>query len=187
MEDHFDNPDAFADTLVEELKGLPSVWNPISTTTESGFQTQGNLFERPLRSIAPLTEMLKKEIISYCSKFEKSNCAFIASWPKEWHLHGWAVRLTTSGHQSAHIHASGWLSGVVYLQLVPSENKDEGAIVFGSDGYDYPLLHENVAETLHRPSRGDIVFFPSSLFHRTIPIRQEGERIIVAFDVVPRA
>jgi hypothetical protein len=32
---------------------------------------------------------------------------------------------------------------------------------------------------------GDIVFFPSSLFHRTIPFESDEERICIAFDVKP--
>jgi len=32
---------------------------------------------------------------------------------------------------------------------------------------------------------GDIVLFPSSLFHRTIPFNAKEERICVAFDLKP--
>jgi len=32
---------------------------------------------------------------------------------------------------------------------------------------------------------GDIVLFPSSLFHRTIPFSAAQDRICIAFDVAP--
>ena len=178
--------DDFTETLIEELRTLPSVWNLISTTTESGFQTRGNLFDQNSENIRLLQDIIEKEIETYRSSFDEENCLFIKSWPAETDFNAWSVILRTNGHQSAHIHASGWLSGVVYLKLVASDDKDEGAIIFGSDGYGYPLLNSDVAERLHRPEKGEIVLFPSSLFHRTVPITRDGERIIVAFDLVPR-
>ena len=33
---------------------------------------------------------------------------------------------------------------------------------------------------------GDVVFFPSSVFHRTIPFSSNEERICIAFDVKPQ-
>jgi len=182
---HLADPAAFIDQLIEELRAVPSLWDPISSTTQSGFQTQGNLFDLPGEKIAALHAVLHKEVQAFRERFADAECLLIKSWPEAFYLNGHSVRLQTSGHQTAHIHASGWLSGVVYLQLVPSDKEDEGAIVFGSDGYGHPLLTDDIAETVHRPVKGDIVFFPSSLFHRTIPIRQDGERIIAAFDLVP--
>jgi hypothetical protein len=35
------------------------------------------------------------------------------------------------------------------------------------------------------PKVGDIVLFPSSLFHRTIPFNSNEERICIAFDLKP--
>ena len=33
--------------------------------------------------------------------------------------------------------------------------------------------------------KGKVVFFPSSVFHRTIPFKSNEERICIAFDVKP--
>lgn len=186
LDDHVTDMLPFTAALLDELKTLPGVWDPISTTTKSGIQTRGNLFDRKSENILALRKIIEREIEAYRAHFSDRDCLFIDSWPAESNFNSWSVRLQTNGHQNAHIHASGWLSGVVYLQLVASNNEDEGAIVFGSDGYGYPPLRDDVAEILHRPAVGDIVLFPSSLFHRTVPITKDGERIIVAFDLVPR-
>ena len=37
----------------------------------------------------------------------------------------------------------------------------------------------------HRPRRGNLVLFPSSQFHSTVPIETKKERLVVAFDLVP--
>jgi len=69
--------------------------------------------------------------------------------------------------------------------LVTSNNPDDGGIVFELHGFDYPIINEDYPKFLHQPQRGEIVLFPSSLFHYTIPIREDGERLIVAFDLLP--
>ena len=87
------------------------------------------------------------------------------------------------GYQDAHIHPSGWLSGVIYLKVVPSLGKDEGAIEFSLNGPNYSNL--NSPQLIHHPEVGDIVFFPSSLHHRTIPFSTDTDRIVIAFDLMP--
>ena len=38
---------------------------------------------------------------------------------------------------------------------------------------------------IHQPKIGDIVLFPSTLHHRTIPFTTDTDRIIVSFDLAP--
>ena len=104
---------------------------------------------------------------------------------KEMTLKGWIVRLLKEGHQTEHIHTGGWLSGVFYLQMPKSSVPEEGSIEFGLWGYDYPILQKNYPRRRYHPKNGDIVLFPSSLFHRTIPFHLNEERISIAFDLTP--
>ena len=61
----------------------------------------------------------------------------------------------------------------------------EGAINFSIHGYDYPILNKKIPSLLIQPNDGEIVLFPSSLFHSTIPINKNEERIVIAFDMMP--
>ena len=45
--------------------------------------------------------------------------------------------LKKQGYQNPHIHPGGWLSGVIYLKVVPSLDKNEGAIEFSLNGQYY--------------------------------------------------
>ena len=100
-------------------------------------------------------------------------------------IKGWHVVLKTQGHQTPHIHSTGWLSGVIYLKVVPALGKNEGAIEFSLNG---PNYHDKDSPSLiFQPKAGDIVFFPSSLHHRTIPFTTDTDRIIVSFDLWPGA
>ena len=77
------------------------------------------------------------------------------------------------------------MSGVLYLNL-PSQTKepDEGIIEFGYDGDGYP-------DGINLPTKkvfveiGDLILFPSSLFHKTLPFHTLEERICIAFDISP--
>ena len=89
------------------------------------------------------------------------------------------------GHQTAHIHPGGWLSGVIYLKVVSALRRDEGAIEFSLNGKNYS--DDDSLKVVHQPTVGDIVFFPSSLHHRTIPFTTDVDRIIVSFDLIPKA
>ena len=90
-----------------------------------------------------------------------------------------------NGYQSTHIHPNGWISGVVYLKTIEANNTNEGAIELSLHGYDLPILDENYPKKIYLPQTGDIVLFPSSLFHRTIPFKEDTDRCVVAFDLIP--
>jgi hypothetical protein len=63
--------------------------------------------------------------------------------------------------------------------------RDDGSIEFSTHGDDYPQRHADFPKRTIAPAVGDIVLFPSSLFHRTIPFHSSAERVCIAFDVKP--
>jgi hypothetical protein len=112
--------------------------------------------------------------------------ALVERWPAQMRLHGWFVRLLTGGHQQSHNHPFGWMSGCLYLQMPEHAASGEGAIEFGLDSGAYPRLSERQGPTvLHQPKPGQVAFFPSSAYHRTIPFRSDEERLCIAFDLLP--
>ena len=47
------------------------------------------------------------------------------------------------------------------------------------------VLGGNLKEIIHNPEVGDIVLFPSSLYHGTLPFATDRDRIVVSFDLKP--
>ena len=45
--------------------------------------------------------------------------------------------------------------------------------------------NEKEATKMYQPRDGDIVLFPSTLFHKTIPVEQKVDRCVIAFDLIP--
>jgi Flp pilus assembly protein TadD len=153
----------------------------------NGKQSAGNLFKRPEASFRRLGEIVKQEFLNYKNHFAGADCELIKSFPKELEFtSSWYVRLRRGGYVDRHIHEVGWISGAVYLVL-PKDKQDptEGCFEYGLHGDNYPLKHDNFPVGIATPKVGDIVLFPSSLFHRTIPFNSNEERICIAFDLKP--
>ena len=153
----------------------------------NGKQSAGNLFKRPEASFRKLGELVKQEFINYKNRFSNADCELIKSFPNTLEFtSSWYVRLRSGGFVDRHIHEVGWISGAVYLVL-PKIKQDplEGCFEYGLHGDNYPQQHDNFPVGIASPNVGDIVLFPSSLFHRTIPFNSNEERICIAFDLKP--
>ena len=154
-----------------------------------GKQSAGNLFKRPESSFKQLAELVMQEFSNYKNHFANANCELIKSFPEQYEFtSSWYVKMQQGGHLSPHIHEIGWISGAVYL-AIPASNGNEAAFEYGIHGDHYPIQAPKtvsdfpVASTM--PRVGDIVLFPSSLFHRTIPFSANEARICIAFDLKP--
>ena len=177
--------------LKELLKDIEK--EEIAKRTQSrlhhGTQSSGNLFKRSEGSFRTLSKLIANTIEEYYkkNKDKDSNSIFVKQFPKTVDFNSsWYVKMQSGGHLDSHIHEEGWVSGSVYLSM-PKEKKDpnEGAIELSLHGDNYPKKHDNFPTKTYPVEVGDVVFFPSSVFHRTIPFSSKEERICIAFDVKP--
>ena len=153
----------------------------------NGIQSSGNLFKRKDPSFKRLAQEITLLIKKYYDHYKNEDSIFIKAFPKNIEFSSsWFVKMQTGGHLSSHIHEEGWISGAVYL-AIPQQKKhpDEGGIELSIDGDDYPRMHDDFEKKLYLPQVGDVIFFPSSVFHRTIPFSSNEERICIAFDLKP--
>jgi uncharacterized protein (TIGR02466 family) len=185
LSSHLQDLNSFITEVIKELHNVPTIWEPFGKTTIRGFQSTSNLFTKLQKEIQNLKSIIITEIESYYLKFINENCSFIKKWPSKYDLAFWHVILKKQGHQNPHIHPAGWLSGVIYLKVVPSIKKNEGAIEFSLNGKNF--YDAKSPKLVHLPKTGDIVLFPSSLHHKTIPFSTDTDRISIAFDLVPNS
>ena len=183
---HINDSNSYIAEVIHELDSVKTIWQPSKKSTVGGFQTPSgvNLFKSPTGKIEQLKSIIINELDVYHKKYSNKSCSYIKKWPFQNYLNGWYVVLKKQGYQSPHIHPGGWLSGVIYLKVVPSLDKNEGAIEFSLNGEYYSNV--NSSKVIYQPKLGDIVFFPSSLHHRTIPFSTNTDRIIVSFDLKPK-
>lgn len=180
------NSAKFIGSLLSEISDLENIWEPVGQSIKCGYQTQGNIFDAATPYLCELEKIIQKELGLFYQRFKSKKCSMITDWPKDnSYINGWHVRLLKGGHHIAHVHPSGWVSGVIYLKTEQLQSKKSGAIEFLTvPGADFKGGN-NFPHRIHNPSDGDILLFPSSLYHRTTPIVEDVERRVVAFDLTP--
>ncbi len=153
----------------------------------SGMQSAGNLLKRPEPAFQQLAALVKQKIAEYRDHYADENCELIRSFPKEIDFSSsWYLKMKKGGNLGSHIHEEGWISGCVYLKLPKQKvHETDAGFEYGTDGDNYPRKHDNFPSHIVVQQVGDIVLFPSSLFHRTIPFSSDEDRICVAFDLKP--
>ena len=83
------------------------------------------------------------------------------------------------------MHEDGWLSGVLYLKVPKPLKKKDGSINISLQGFDYPE-DKSLPNINYSPKPFDLIFFPSSALHHTVPFTSDEERHCISFDVKPR-
>jgi Flp pilus assembly protein TadD len=96
----------------------------------------------------------------------------------------WSIRLRPAGYHADHIHTRGWLSSACHIELPAAvEREPEGWLKFGQPGI--PTSPALPPEFYVKPALGQLVLFPSYMWHGTVPFSGNEERMSIAFDVVP--
>jgi tetratricopeptide (TPR) repeat protein len=114
---------------------------------------------------------------------------FDCACPQTYRLMSWTVIMDEGGHQTPHIHAKGWLSGVYYVEVPDSVREDDpernGWIIFGPSENRWRAPYTKTVERSICPRAGMLITFPSFFWHGTRPLRSACQRISYAFDVIP--
>jgi len=180
---------AFNEALARHVLDHPTlVHEPLNKATRGGRQTRELLVE-PKGPVAALEAAIDRAIAAYRSALAPDAAhPFLAHRPARWRLNVWGTVLAAQGHQAAHIHPAGWLSGVYYVRLpavvAANDAGHAGWIAFG--GHDPAYGLDPVSEIRRiRPEEGLMVLFPSYVYHRTVPFEGDELRISIAFDALP--
>jgi uncharacterized protein (TIGR02466 family) len=186
----YTNLAAFNNALITHVRTHPSlVDNPSTGATRGGGHTDELLVD-PKGPFATFEQVINAAVTDYLRSLPvQQGHPYLAQRPRGWRLTVWGVMLRAEGHQVAHIHPGGWVSGVYYAKLPgvvgAADGDHAGWIEFGHP----PLEFHGEAKVEVRavkPKEGLLLLFPSYFYHRTIPYKSEEERVSIAFDVLPQ-
>jgi tetratricopeptide (TPR) repeat protein len=173
----------FVMSLLTEEKRI----NKIQPLLSNGYQTSGNLFDIENNFIDQMQKAIRLEIENYKVSFASSKEGFIKKWPTEYRLNGWIISMKSGGKLHPHIHQNGWLSGSIYINVPPKNKTDSGNLVVAL-GKDIDVINSRQnSKKIIDVITGSMVLFPASLMHHTIPFESEEDRIVLAFDVIPKS
>lgn len=190
--DGFDTLEAFNDALAEHILKHPSLrYSPPRATTVNGWQT-GEILTEPKGPIAPLERIVRDAFATFQNSITTDGAhPYSGDWPKIKGATMWGVVLKSEGHQVPHLHPTGWISGVYYVEIpdIVLENNKNGEKTLGwlEFGAAPPQIPARQAPPIRliEPKPGRLVLFPSYFFHRTIPYEADARRISIAFDFNP--
>ena len=183
--EQYDFKNIFVEPIKDILKEgtLPSRRQDLLT---NGYQTTGSLFSLKNDSLEKIKNIIRLEVEKYKEHFKESKEGFIKNWPNSYSIKGWLIAMKSGGKLSPHMHERGWLSGSIYINVPPKLKTDRGNLVACIDNQEPELEQNKEQRKVMDVVTGSLCLFPSSLYHYTIPFESEEERIVLAFDVIPK-
>ena len=181
------SPDELAQ-LAASLRDLHTAQAPyLEQSVKGGTQTDRQLFFRPIPILQRVREKIKGAVQTYLAALPAPQSGHpLLSPPRDRPLlfeGSWSVLLKAGGFHSVHTHPMGWISSALHIDM-PSE-ADAGPAPAGylQFGEAPPELNLGLNPT-HQlaPKAGTLVLFPSTHWHRTVPI-EAGDRLSLAFDI----
>lgn len=175
--------------LASTLRSLhPDTSHLLGQSARGGTQTLGHLFRRQSSALKSLRRVLLTAVRDYIDglpKFDQRHPILGRNGAGFRFEGAWSIRLTGGGMHVPHIHSHGWISSALYIALPDSVHKNnaEGQLQIGQPLLPSPSPVEPI--TVIRPNVGHLALFPSLFWHGTTPF-QSGERLSIAFDVLPR-
>ncbi len=172
---------AFNKALANDIAGHSRMrWEPVGLAARNGGLTD-DLTADQTPAIQGFEASLRAAISDMIAS-RPQVAPFEAAFPGEpYRLNIWATLVNADGNIDTHIHEDSWLSGAYYVQLPPGTGQ-EGAIEFGRPHADLPQP-PGADHPVIQPREGQLLLFPSYLFHRTLSHQHETPRISVSFDV----
>jgi Flp pilus assembly protein TadD len=162
---------------------------PLGESLRGGSQTRRNLVMDPDPAIQALMRTFEAPLRAYLGALGRNaEHPFTARNTGAAQLAAaWSVQLRRGGFHVNHYHNEGWISSAYYVQ-VPDEVSDEGLksgwLKLGEPRFATPGAGVGCYV---QPRAGQLVLFPSYMWHGTTPIHGPQLRTALSFDAVPAA
>ncbi|MCH7805586.1 MAG: tetratricopeptide repeat protein [Proteobacteria bacterium] len=159
-----------------------------TVTGGGGTQSLAAILDRNVKEIQELKKSLQKAARLYISELpEDPNHPLLCRKSDKYKFSGsFSIRLRDQGWHFNHTHPDGWISGCYYVSL-PDVVKDgktqQGWIKFGESPIN--LGEREVIGRIIQPQEGIVAFFPSYMFHGTVPFTSSQRRTTLPMDIIP--
>jgi hypothetical protein len=178
--------DAYLADLAERLTALQRLrGHPIGQSLRGGAQTEQSLAVLDDRVVTPFFTAVDAAIGAYIEALRGHDDELGRRAAGGYRFAGaWSALLRPGGYHTDHLHPLGWISSACHIALPDAvERGHEGWLKFGQPGI--PTRPALPPEHFVKPRAGDLVLFPSYMWHGTVPFTGKQPRLAVAFDVLP--
>ena len=165
---------------------------PLKQTLKNGTQTPGRLLYKPLQPIIDLKNSFELVVREYIASLPNDiNHPLLSRKSQQLNFSGsWSVRLKPNGYHVNHIHPKGWLSSSFYItvpdfSMSSQQSVHAGGIKFGESSLG--LEDREVISRVIVPKAGELVLFPSYVWHGTYPFNGKDSdfRLTAPCDITP--
>lgn len=162
--------------------------HPINQTLRNGTQSAQSLTDMEHPVVKAYIAALWEPIQTYLGEIgQKDGHVFLERNTGSYEIAGcWSVRLFWGGHHVNHVHPNGWISSSYYVEVpeeVATTKKRAGWIKFGEPPYKTAPKLKPLKWV--QPKAGQLVLFPSYMWHGTEPLTENAMRVTAPFDLVP--
>jgi Tfp pilus assembly protein PilF len=178
--------DGYLADLRDALKPLHSFRGHMAgQSARHGSQTQQDLTRSADPVIRAFLQAIDYPVRRYIRALGQGGDVLRRRITKAYDFNGvWSIKLQPVGFHVDHIHTRGWLSSACHIELPASvEHEPEGWLKFGQPGI--PTSPALPPELYVKPALGQLVLFPSYMWHGTVPFSGDQERLSIAFDAIP--
>lgn len=174
--------------LATRLRALHTAQAPyIEQSVKGGTQTDRQLFFRPIPIIQLVRDKIVKAVATYLADLPAPQTGHpLLAPPRDRPIlfeGSWSVLLKAGGFHSIHTHPRGWISSALHIDMPSATDAGPAPAGYLQFGEGPPELNLALGVS-HQvaPQAGTLVLFPSTHWHRTVPI-EAGERLSLAFDI----
>ena len=184
IKDYSDKSDGWIQAALELAMTQSRTVHP--SLLDECFLTNSNFWEEEHECVVALKGFHEACLRQYREDYKDRADLFIQAWPPECRLSGWFNFTKSPGSLPYHMHASAWLTAAFYLEMPDNLSDSEANVVFGKRP-DY-LSCRGTAKALPikeiKPKVGDLIIFPSFLYHETKPFNSDQNRVMLATDFI---
>jgi tetratricopeptide (TPR) repeat protein len=159
--------------------------HPLDQTLQHGSQTGRNLLTINEPNIAAFRASVESAIRDYISRLGEGADPVTARKRDRYRFSSmWSVLLQDGGYQPNHVHDRGWISSAYFVSVLPNAQRKDQRAGFLKLGEPNRPLANCPPEWFVAPMPGQLLLFPSYIWHGTVPF-EGAERLSIAFDVAP--
>ena len=186
--ERYNNVVKYNSELFDELeKHQKNKQYPIEQSVRNGRQTPSHLFSNTSVFIQEFKLALGKVVDKYIGQLKKTEGhPLLMHTDNNYFFSGaWSIHMQNKGYHKNHYHHKGWISGPYYVVVPDAVNsKGEGWLKLGQAELSRWLTQE--ADYYIKPCVGEVILFPSYMWHGTVPLTKKESRVTIGFDVTPQ-
>lgn len=160
----------------------------INQTSRLGTKTLGTLFGAGHDLVERLKLRIDEAVAAYIARMKDDPAHPLFGRRRKNFVYwgSWSTRLKDCGYHVSHVHPQGWISSAYYVAVpdaVEDAETQQGWLKFGEAPFDFG--RPGAVRRAVKPVPGQLVLFPSYMWHGTNPFHSAQTRTTIAFDAIP--